>query len=74
MVKRKTKDLDPFTGTVTPKMLALWAMSSLPGAYELRLQIATLQFYFKSTINDGKRVIGTEALAITEDIANKYFA
>lgn len=73
MAKRKVKDLDPFNGTVTPKMLALWAMASLPNAYELRLQIATLQFYFKSSINDGLRVFGTQALAVTEQIANKYF-
>ena len=73
MAKKKVKNLDPFTGTVTPKMLALWAMASLPDAYELRLQIATLQFYFKSSIEDGLRVIGTQALAVTELIANKYF-
>ena len=73
MAKRKVKNLDPFNGTVTPKMLALWSMASLPNAYELRLKIATLQFYFKSSINDGLRVAGTQALAITEQIANKYF-
>lgn len=73
MAKRKVKNLDPFEGTVTPKMLALWSMASLPNAYELRLKIATLQFYFKSSINDGLRVAGTQALAITEQIADKYF-
>lgn len=73
MAKRKVKNLDPFEGTVTPKMIALWSMASLPNAYELRLKIATLQFYFKSSINDGLRVAGTQALAITEQIADKYF-
>lgn len=73
MAKRKIKESDPFNGAITPKMLALWAMASLPNAYELRLQIATLQFYFKSSVNDGLRVTGTQALAVTEQIANKYF-
>lgn len=73
MAKRKVKDLDPFNGNVTPKMLALCVMASLPNAYELRMQLATLQFYFKSTINDGMRVSGTQALAVTEQIAERYF-
>lgn len=73
MAKRKVKDLDPFNGTVTPKMLALWTMASLPNAYELRMQLATMQFYYKSTINDGLRVAGTQALAVTEQIAESYF-
>lgn len=73
MAKRKTKEIEQFTGTVTPKMLALWAMASMPNAYELRLQLATLQFYFKSTVMDGLRVVGTMALAVTEQMANKYF-
>lgn len=73
MAKKKVKELDVFTGEVTPKMLALWTMASLPNAYELRLQIATLQFYFKSSVKDGLRVRGTQALAVTEQIANLYF-
>lgn len=73
MAKRKVKNLDVFEGKVTPKMLALWAMASMPDAYELRLQLATLQFYLKSTVTDGLRVIGTIALAVTEQMANKYF-
>ena len=73
MAKRKTKETEQFTGTVTPKMLALWAMASMPDAYELRLKIATMQFYYKTTITDGLRVAGTLALAVTEQIANKYF-
>lgn len=73
MAKRKVKNLDPFEGKVTPKMLALWAMASMPDAYELRLKIATMQFYYKTSIEDGLRVAGTLALAVTEQIANKYF-
>jgi len=73
MAKRKVKNLDLFEGNVTPKMLALWAMASMPDAYELRLEIATMQFYYKTSIKDGLRVAGTLALAVTEQIANKYF-
>ena len=73
MAKRKTKEQEMFNGNVTLKMLALWAMASLPDAYELRMEIATLQFYYKSGVKDGLRVEGTQALAVTEQIANDYF-
>ncbi len=72
MGKRKVKDLEQFNGNVTMKMLALWTMASLPNAYELRLHLATLQFYFNSSVKDGLRVYGTEALAVTEQMADKY--
>lgn len=74
MAKRKSKEQEVFNGNVTLKMLALWAMASLPNAYELRMEIATLQFYYKSGVNDGLRVEGTMALAVTEQIANDYFS
>lgn len=74
MAKRKSKEQEVFNGNVTLKMLALWAMASLPNAYELRMEIATLQFYYKSGVNDGLRVEGTVALAVTEQIANDYFS
>ena len=73
MVKRTTKKQEEFSGDVTPKMLALWAMASLPQSYELKMQVATLQFYFKSSVTDGLRVRGTQSLAVTEKIANMYF-
>lgn len=72
MAKKKVTET-VFDGNVTPKMLALWTLASLPDAYELRLQLATLQFYFKSSVTDGLRVLGTQALAVTEEIANTYF-
>ena len=73
MAKRKSKEQEVFNGNVTLKMLALWALASLPDAYELRLQLATLQFYYKSSVADGLRVYGTQALAVTEQIAEAYF-
>lgn len=72
MAKKKGTET-VFDGNVTPNMLALWTLASLPDAYELRLQLATLQFYFKSSVKDGLRVLGTQALAVTEEIANTYF-
>lgn len=73
MAKRTTKKQEEFSGDVTLKMLALWAMASLPQSYELKMQVATLQFYFKSSVTDGLRVLGTQSLAVTEKIANMYF-
>lgn len=72
MAKKKVTETI-FEGNVTPSMLALWTLASLPDAYELRLQLATLQFYFKSSVADGLKVLGTQALAVTEEIANAYF-
>lgn len=74
MAKRTTKKQEEFSGNVTPKMLALWAMASLPQSYELKMQVATLQFYLKSSVNDGLRVRNTMSLAVTEKIANMYFS
>ena len=74
MAKRTTKKQEEFSGDVTPKMLALWAMASLPQSYELKMQVATLQFYCKSSVNDGLRVWNTMSLAVTEKIANMYFS
>ena len=72
MAKRTTKKQEEFSGNVTPKMLALWAMASLPQSYELKMQVATLQFYSKSSVTDGLKVWNTMAGAVTEKIASRY--
>jgi hypothetical protein len=72
MAKKKVIE-EVYSGTVTWEMLALWTLASLPDNYELRVQLATLQFYFKSSLKDGLHVIGTKALAVTQQMAEKYF-
>lgn len=72
MAKKKVAE-EFFEGNVTWEMFCLWVLASLPESYEVRLQIATLQFYFKTSTKDGLRVIGTKALAVTEQIASAYY-
>ncbi|MBQ2185054.1 MAG: hypothetical protein II399_10500 [Lachnospiraceae bacterium] len=72
MAKKKVIE-EVYSGTFTWEMLALWTLASLPDNYDLRVQLATLQFYFKSSLKDGLHVIGTKSLAVTQQMAEKYF-